>query len=66
MLHSPDLHEALGAGEEASGQPEQLPAPLLAWAYGVVSQLLHDLAVDLVTENLLRIETNLDLEYSRH
>ena len=54
-LHCPDLHETLGAGEQPSSQPEQLPAPLLAGPDGVVSQLLHDLAVDLVTENLLCI-----------
>ena len=64
-LHCPDLHETLGAGEQPGGKPEQLPAPLLAGPDGVVRQLLHDLAVDLVTENLLRIKTNLDLEYSR-
>jgi len=48
------LHESLAADEQAAGQPHQLPAALLAQAVPVVGQLLHDLAVDLVAENLLQ------------
>ena len=51
------LHEVLAAGEEPGGEPEQLPAALVAAPHRVVSQLLQDLAVNLVTQNLLR--TNL-------
>ena len=43
------LHQALAAVEEASGQPEQLPATLVTPAYWIVSQLLHDLAVNFVS-----------------
>ena len=49
------LHEVLAAGEEPGGEPEQLPAALVAAAHRVVRQLLQDLAVDLVTQNLLRM-----------
>ena len=49
------LHEVLAAGEEPGGEPEQLPAALVAAPHRVVSQLLQDLAVDLVTQNLLRM-----------
>ena len=47
------LEEGLAAVEETSGQPHQLPAALLAWPHRVLCQLLHDLAVDLVTQDLL-------------
>ena len=47
------LEKGLAAVEEASGQPHQLPAALLAWPHRVLCQLLHDLAVDLVTQDLL-------------
>ena len=47
------LEEGLTAVEETSGQPHQLPAALLAWSHRVLCQLLHDLAVDLVTQDLL-------------
>ena len=47
------LQQGLAAVEEASGQPHQLPAALLAWPHWVLCQLLHDLAVDLVTQDLL-------------
>ena len=47
------LEQGLAAVEEAGGQPHQLPAALLAWPHWVLCQLLHDLAVDLVTQDLL-------------
>ena len=49
------LHQALAAVEQPGGEPEQLPAALVAAAHRVVRQLLQDLAVDLVTQNLLRM-----------
>ena len=42
------LHQTLAAVEQARGQPQQLPAPLLTPSHGIVSQLLHDLTVHLV------------------
>ena len=47
------LEQGLAAVEEAGGQPHQLPTALLAWSHRVLCQLLHDLAVDLVTQDLL-------------
>ena len=47
------LLEGGATWEEARGQPEQLPATLLAGAKFIVRQLLDDLAVDLVSEWLL-------------
>ena len=55
LLQCCHLHEVLAAGEEPGGEPEQLPAALVAAAHRVVRQLLQDLAVDLVTQNLLRM-----------
>ena len=49
------LHQVLTAGEEPSGEPHQLPAPLLRQSVTVVSQLLHHLAVNLVPEYFLRM-----------
>ena len=48
------LHERLRAREQPRGQPHQLPPALLAQPVPVVRQLLHDLAVDLVAEDLLK------------
>ena len=47
------LHQGLAAVEESRGNPHQLPAALLRGSQGVLGQLLHDLAVDLVTQDLL-------------
>ena len=47
------LLEGGATWEEARGQPEQLPATLLAGAKFIVRQLLDDLAVDLISEWLL-------------
>ena len=47
------FEQSLAAVEEAGGQPHQLPTALLAWSHRVLCQLLHDLAVDLVTQDLL-------------
>ena len=47
------LHEALAAVEEAGGEPEEFPAPLVTSSDGIVCQLLHDLAVDLVSQYFL-------------
>ncbi len=47
------LLESGGAGEETSGQPEQLPAAVLTRTELVVSQLLHYLTVDLISQHLL-------------
>ena len=47
------LHQVLTAGEEAGGEPHELPTSLLGQPVTVVSELLHDLAVDLVPEYLL-------------
>ena len=49
------LHQVLAAGEETRGEPHELPASLLGQPVPVVSELLHDLAVDLVPEYLLNI-----------
>ena len=43
------LHQVLAAGKQPGGQPHQLPAPLLRQPVPVLRQLLHDLAVHLVT-----------------
>ena len=51
------LHKVLAAGEEAGGEPHQLPASLLGQAVAVLRELPHDLAVNLVTQNLLSITT---------
>ena len=48
------LHQTLAAVEEARGEPEQFPAPLVTSSDGIVCQLLHDLAVDLVPQYFLR------------
>ena len=48
------LHQALAAVEQPGGEPEQLPASLVAASDGIVSELAHDLAVDLVPQDLLR------------
>ena len=47
------FEQGLAAVEEAGGQPHQLPTALFAWSHRVLCQLLHDLAVDLVTQDLL-------------
>ena len=48
------LEQSLAAGEQARGEPHELQASLLAQPAAVVRQLLHDLTVDLVTQDLLR------------
>ena len=48
------LHEVLGAGKEAGGQPHQLPAPFLGQPVSVLRQLLHDLAVYFIAKDLLQ------------
>ena len=48
------LHQALAAVEEPGGQPEQLPAALVTASDGIVGELPHDLAVNLVPQDLLR------------
>ena len=47
------LHEVLAAVEEPRGEPEEFPASLITSSDGIVCQLLHDLAVDLVPQYLL-------------
>ena len=42
------LHQALAAVEEAGGEPEELPASLVTASDRIVSELLHDLTVNLV------------------
>ena len=49
------LHKVLAAGEESGCEPHELPASLLGQAVAVLRELPHDLAVDLVTQNLLSI-----------
>ena len=48
------LHQALAAVEEASGQPQQLPASLITASNGIVCKLFHNLAVDLVSQYFLQ------------
>ena len=48
------LEQRLTAGEQAGGEPHELQTSLLAQSAPVVRQLLHDLAVDLVAQDLLR------------
>ena len=42
------LHQALTAVEESRGKPEQFPSSFLTSSHWIVSQLLHDLTVNLV------------------
>ena len=47
------LHQALAAVEEAGGEPEEFPAPLVTASDRIVCQLSHDLTVNLVPEYFL-------------
>ena len=48
------LHEVLAAIEQSRGQPEQLPAPLIAHPGRIISQLLHYLTVHLISQYFLK------------
>ena len=43
------LHQTLTTIEESCGQPEQLPASFITASHWIVSQLLHDLTVHLIS-----------------
>ena len=52
------LHQVLTAGKQPRGQPHQLPSSLLRQSVAILSQLLHDLTVNFISKNFLKIINN--------